>query len=205
MPPTPKSFPVGIFTLLIFWLALLGHDVGFGKEKPENQGDAQEILILTEAETAWLKDHQTIHLGIDPRFAPFEFIDKNGRYAGMAADYVQLLNERLGIQMQIVPGLTWNQAVTKAKSGEIDVLPCVGMTAERKGYLLFSEAYIAFPRDDKKSDFRSQRHNSAFFQIQARNGVKTRTGIGKYNKMELNSELIADFLTGLRQGVELRI
>jgi len=146
MPPTPKPFPVGIFALLILWLALFGHGVGFGKEKPENQGDPQKILILTETETAWLKDHPTIHLGIDPRFAPFEFIDKNGRYAGMAADYVQLLNERLGIQMQIVPGLTWNQAVTKAKSGEIDVLPCVGMTAERKEYLLFSEAYIAFPR-----------------------------------------------------------
>lgn len=63
----------------------------------------------------------------------------------MAADYVQPLNERLGIQMQIVPGLTWNQAVTKAKSGKIDVLPCAGMTADRKEYLLFSEAYIAFP------------------------------------------------------------
>ncbi|MBU2514107.1 hypothetical protein KJ966_22455 [bacterium] len=44
-----------------------------------------------------------------------------------------------------------------------------------------------------------------FFQIQARNGVKTKTGIGKYNKMELNSELIAELSTGFRQGVELRI
>ena len=103
-------------------------------------------ISLTAAENSWIKTHPVIHLGVDPQFAPFEFIDKNGQYKGMAADYIKLLNERLGIQMQIVPGLGWAEVVEKAKSREVDVLPCVGLTEERKKYLLYTNSYIAFPR-----------------------------------------------------------
>lgn len=78
-------------------------------------------VSLTAGETSWIKSHPIIRLGIDPKFAPFEFIDKMGNYRGMAADYIQLLNKRLGIQMQIILNLGWDEAVEKAEQTSIEL------------------------------------------------------------------------------------
>ena len=34
----------------------------------------------TEDELAFMKEHPVIRIGVDPRFVPFEFIDKDGEY-----------------------------------------------------------------------------------------------------------------------------
>ena len=103
-------------------------------------------LTLTDTEKEWVNAHPNIRLGFDPEFAPFEFLSDSGKYQGAAADYVRLIEARIGIQMTPVPGLTWDQTVAKSQQGEIDILPCIGMTKEREKYLLFSEPYLSFPR-----------------------------------------------------------
>jgi two-component system sensor histidine kinase/response regulator len=100
---------------------------------------------LTPAEQAWVAAHPVVRLGVDPEFAPFEFID-DGQYRGMAADYVQLIEAGTGLDMQPVPGLAWTDVVDRAKRREIDVLPCVGITEERKQFLVYSRPYLQFPR-----------------------------------------------------------
>ena len=70
---------------------------------------------LTDAEKAWLAAHQTIHLGVDPAFPPFESVGEGGNYMGMSSDYLSIISERLGIDMKIMPGLTWPQVIDKAK------------------------------------------------------------------------------------------
>jgi ABC-type amino acid transport substrate-binding protein len=97
-------------------------------------------------EAAWLADHQEVRLGVDPEFVPFEFIDDEGHYLGMCKEYVMLLQERLGIKMLVTRGLTWKEAVEKAKAREIDVLPCVGMTEERKEFFNYTQPYLSFFR-----------------------------------------------------------
>lgn len=103
-------------------------------------------ISLTEEERAWLEDHPVIRLGVDPEFTPFEYITDDGTYSGIASDYIEILNERLGLNMQVVPGLTWAEAVAKAENKEIDVLPCVGKTQERLIFLRYSRPYIKFHR-----------------------------------------------------------
>ena len=100
---------------------------------------------LTDEERTWLVQHQTIRLGVDPAFPPFEFIGKGGHYLGMASDYLTVISERLGIDMKVIPGLTWTQVIEKIKKREIDVLPVVGTSQERRGYLSFSQPHITFP------------------------------------------------------------
>jgi diguanylate cyclase (GGDEF)-like protein len=103
-------------------------------------------LELSESERAWIQAHPTIRIGVDPEFAPYEFISEEGEFSGIASDYVMLLNERLGLNMQMVPGLTWQQAVTRAEYREIDLLSAVGITEDRKKFLIFSDAYVKFDR-----------------------------------------------------------
>ena len=58
-------------------------------------------LNYTPEERAWLTTHGRILLGVDPEFVPFEFIDVDGSYRGMCADYVNLISERTGVAMDI--------------------------------------------------------------------------------------------------------
>ncbi len=103
-------------------------------------------INLTEAEKAFIRTHPVIHLGIDPNFVPYEFIDTDGDYKGIAADYIQLISERTGLKMVVEPNLTWPDAYEQAKQGQLDVLPCVSKTEEREKTFLFSNSYYTFQR-----------------------------------------------------------
>ncbi len=99
---------------------------------------------LSPEEQAWLAAHPTIRLGVDPTWPPFEQTDAQGDYAGIASDYVDLLNERLGTAMEPVAGLTWEEVLQGVKQGDIDVIPCIARSPEREKYLLFTKPYLRF-------------------------------------------------------------
>lgn len=112
---------------------------GHGIDEPDQE------IPLTEAEQAWINAHPNIRVGIDPEFAPFEYME-HGEYSGMASDYIQLLNQRLNLNMQIVKGLSWDEVIRKTQTREIDVLPAVGKTKQRQQYLNYTEPYLRFHR-----------------------------------------------------------
>jgi len=107
---------------------------------------ADSTLSLTEAELAFLQKHPVIHIGVDPKFVPFEFIDENGNYKGITADYLALISERTGLHFEVVKGLTWPEAYDMALKGAIDALSAVGKTSEREEHFLLSEPYYYFKR-----------------------------------------------------------
>jgi len=102
-------------------------------------------IALTRAEQKWLVKHPNLRLGVDPAWPPFEFIDKNGNYAGISSGFIEAISDRLDIKMTLIPGLTWSQVIEKAKAGEIDVLPAVIRTPDRDNYLNFTKPYLSFP------------------------------------------------------------
>ncbi|MBT6218435.1 MAG: transporter substrate-binding domain-containing protein, partial [Rhodospirillaceae bacterium] len=118
-------------TLLKRWIG----DVQDGKSKVD----------LTEEEHQWLKQHGKFTLGVDPSWAPFEFIDEEGVYSGIGSSYVDLVGSRLGITLTPETGLSWAAVLDKVRAGEIDILPTVARSSEREKYLNFSKPYISFP------------------------------------------------------------
>ncbi|MDD3816284.1 MAG: transporter substrate-binding domain-containing protein, partial [Desulfocapsaceae bacterium] len=107
--------------------------------------DDNVVIMLSQREKLFIQQHPLIRLGIDPEFAPFEFMEKD-IYSGMTSDFVELLNKRLGLNMQVVKGLNWEEAVDGVKTGKIDILPCIGFTEERKAFLNFTKPYVNFHR-----------------------------------------------------------
>jgi PAS domain S-box-containing protein len=103
-----------------------------------------DAVPLTADEKAWLKDHPSLRLGVDPAWPPYEFFDQSGRYSGIAADYVKLIANRLGITMEVHPGLTWEQVLTKLKAKDLDVSPALTQTPERSQFLLFTQPFIKY-------------------------------------------------------------
>lgn len=107
-------------------------------------GEKKQIA-LNEKEVAWLAAHKTIRLGVDPAYPPLGFVDDQGRYRGMSADYLALIQKRLGIACRVVPGLTCSQAIEKSKNGGVDLLAGLAHLNERDNYLNFSIPYISLP------------------------------------------------------------
>jgi polar amino acid transport system substrate-binding protein len=111
-------------------------------------GDAprqEKRIPLTDEEKEWLSKHPKLRLGVDPAWRPFEFIDKNGNYAGIGSGFIEAISDRLNIKMTPIPGLSWSKVIEKAKAGEIDVLPAVIQTPDRDKYLNFTKPYLSFP------------------------------------------------------------
>ncbi|MGB7595804.1 MAG: transporter substrate-binding domain-containing protein, partial [Erysipelotrichaceae bacterium] len=107
---------------------------------------ASQAIQFTAEEVQFIHDHPIIRLGVDPNFIPYEFIDTDGSYAGMASDYLKIIAERTGLQFSVVKDLTWSQAYEKGVLKQLDMLPSVGKTIEREKYFLFSDPYLSFRR-----------------------------------------------------------
>ncbi len=107
------------------------------KERPE--------ITFTDEEKAWLKAHGKIRLGVDAQYPPFEFRDDDGTYVGMTFDYVRLIGERLGIETEIVPDLSWEEVLEGVRNRTIDVLPSAIRTVEREAFMNFTRPHMEFP------------------------------------------------------------
>ncbi|MFI8373407.1 bifunctional diguanylate cyclase/phosphodiesterase [Pseudomonas helleri] len=102
-------------------------------------------LTLTDEEQQWLEDHPQLRLGIDATWPPFEFRNQEGLYTGLAADYVELIEERLGVTIKPVEPYSWSNVLEMAKNDKVDWLPGIMSTPERQKSLAFTRPYLDFP------------------------------------------------------------
>jgi len=102
-------------------------------------------LKLSSAERVWLQQHPVIHIGVDPGWAPFEYIDEHKQYKGMMADYLKLLEIRLDIRFKHVADLSWADVIEQAKNRQLDMLPGVMVSDQRSEFLHFTQPYVNFP------------------------------------------------------------
>ncbi|MCF6266920.1 MAG: transporter substrate-binding domain-containing protein [Desulfuromusa sp.] len=102
-------------------------------------------LGLSVEEVAWLDDHPVVRLAPDPDFPPIEFIDKEGVYRGIAADFIRLLESKLPLKFEIVSLQNWGEVLERAKNRQIDMLGAAVPTPERLKYMRFTKPYIEFP------------------------------------------------------------
>jgi PAS domain S-box-containing protein len=100
---------------------------------------------LTLQEKAWLAKHPAISVAPDPDFPPIEWFDKDGKFTGIAADYVSLVQMQLGITFKIVRCGSWDEVLLKARNKEVDMLSAAAQTPQRSEYLLFSAPHVVMP------------------------------------------------------------
>jgi signal transduction histidine kinase/ABC-type nitrate/sulfonate/bicarbonate transport system substrate-binding protein len=102
-------------------------------------------LILTEAEKAYLRAHPVIALANDDDWAPFEFINQQGLYDGIAAEYFRRFESLLGVKFKAIGDKEWSEVQNLAFSGDLPVMSCAVATPERRQYLNFTQPYLSFP------------------------------------------------------------
>ncbi len=108
-----------------------------------NDIDKENGVLLTKEEKQWLKEHSILTVAPDPNFAPIEFFDDDGKYSGASADYISLIEKRIGVKFHILRVKDWNESLQKVYNGEVDLLPSVAKTKKRAKKLNFTEPHLS--------------------------------------------------------------
>ena len=111
--------------------------------QPESADDLS--LNLSQEQQRWIKQHPQIIIGVDPAWPPFEFIDEKGSYSGMAAEYIQLIEEKTGLDFVVQDNPTWKSVMDNARNGKLDLLPAVMKSPQRSEFLDFTRPHINYP------------------------------------------------------------
>lgn len=102
-------------------------------------------IELSETEQQWLQAHPSIRLAVDIDWSPFEYVDDDSNYVGMAAEYISLVGQRLGIRFDVEKEMPWSEVVDAVKNRELDMFSCVVATTQRREYADFTRPYLSFP------------------------------------------------------------
>jgi len=106
---------------------------------------AVPTVALTPAEREWIRQHPKVRLGVRPNQSPIETLDRSGHYSGMAADYVALLRERLGLEFETKPVIGWPELAARLKLHELDGVALMSPNDERGRYLVFTRPVLLMP------------------------------------------------------------
>ncbi|MEI6126556.1 MAG: transporter substrate-binding domain-containing protein, partial [Pseudomonadota bacterium] len=104
-----------------------------------------ETDLLNSAERAWLILHPVIRLAPETRYAPFTFVNAEGTHQGISADYIKLLEQKLGIRFHVVESSDLEVNLNKVRQGQVDMLTSLKATPERSEFLLFTKPYLEVP------------------------------------------------------------
>jgi len=105
--------------------------------------DSRKQLLegLSPEDLRWIKEHPVIRIGVEGKAPPYDFFE-NGEFLGIVADYMALIEQKTGLKLEPVQGLTWAQILEKLKSGELDANPATAYTSQRGKDYLFTHAYL---------------------------------------------------------------
>jgi len=127
--------PGTIFSLIALIFLLLSTLVSVG------YASSAEI-DLSPMEKQWLKEHPVIHLAPDPNFAPIEWFTLEGQFKGISADYVALIEQKLGIKFEVVHADSWSIVMDMARNRQVDLLAAAATSPQREEFLVFTEPHI---------------------------------------------------------------
>lgn len=110
---------------------------------PANSSEAS--LSLTPQEQEWITHHKTIRLSGPQAFPPFQYFSDDGTFQGMASDYIYLIADMVGLQVEVAEQQLWPAILKKLQNKEIDVLSCAAKSPERESYLAYTTPHLSFP------------------------------------------------------------
>ncbi len=100
---------------------------------------------------------QPVEVAVLHNFPPFSFM-MNNQLSGFTFDYIQLIEEKTGIDFEIVSG-TWKENFSAFQDGEVDMITGMSFTSERRKYTLFTDPYYLLPTVvyTRRNDFQYNR------------------------------------------------
>jgi polar amino acid transport system substrate-binding protein len=103
------------------------------------------VLLITIFTLSSCGTDDTLYVGMDLRWPPFETVDNNGDPTGISVDVAYELGDYLGRDVEIVD-LEFGSLITALETNEIDIIiGSMSITEERALKINFSDPYFYFP------------------------------------------------------------
>ena len=99
---------------------------------------------LDKEESDFLKKKGAVTMCVDPDWMPMERIH-NGRHDGISADFMKLIEDYIGIPIQLVKTESWSESIAFAKARKCDIFSLAMSTPERLQYMSFTTPYLRLP------------------------------------------------------------
>ncbi len=164
-----KKFIVDIKPAIIFWDETFYVAMGVRNDDPVLQSllkkaydsiSANEIIAiqrrwlnmptekpttnLTQEEQNFIKKHQTIQVGVDLNFAPFEFLNPQTGVQGMSHDLLKIIAQNTGLTFLPKPQSNIDTLRHQIQTGTIDMLS-TQIRSEQSNNLIYSDAFMQIP------------------------------------------------------------
>ena len=116
----------------------------FWDNKSLERSEVKSVLKLNKREQEYLGRKKVIKVCVDPDWMPFEQI-KHGKHIGMSAEYLKIVESKVGIPFSLIPTKSWSQSLKYIKDRDCDMLSLAMETRERDKYLNFTTSYLTSP------------------------------------------------------------
>lgn len=103
---------------------------------------AGQQLILTPQEQRWVERHPRPKVVIDQALAPVSFFDAQGQFRGIAADLLELIQSRTGVEFDVRPQPSVTAMLEQLRTGKADVIAALTPTIRREEWLGFTRPYM---------------------------------------------------------------
>jgi signal transduction histidine kinase len=99
---------------------------------------------LTKKEKEYLQNRKQVTMCVDPNWMPLEKIER-GKHIGLAADYVKIVEDEIGIDIKLIKTKHWDQSIQKAQNKECDIFTMVPNVKKYSGYMNFTSPFVEIP------------------------------------------------------------
>ena len=98
---------------------------------------------LSDSEREWLaKLDRPIVLAVTPDTRPLEFVDAQGEYHGMVADYMHRVADDLNIEFKVVESANMQELLRLAEQRKVDVIAAFAGNPANTDFMLFTNPYL---------------------------------------------------------------
>jgi len=105
-------------------------------------------LVFSAQEQQWIKDHPVVRFAVGTQLKPVSYVDHDGIYRGVTAQYLAAIGKKTGLQFQLVHTDGFSGARKAIRDGVVDLLPVGFYTRfepEVRERVLFTEPYFSSP------------------------------------------------------------
>jgi two-component system sensor histidine kinase EvgS len=102
-------------------------------------------LHLSATEQQWIKDHPQVDVLANDLYSPFSFFDASGRLRGMAADLLEMISHRTGLEFRASKISSVEAMISRTEYDTPSLITALTHSTRREERLRFSRPYIVNP------------------------------------------------------------
>jgi polar amino acid transport system substrate-binding protein len=106
---------------------------------------ARAQIQWSPRELAYLRSRGPLRMCVAPDWMPIEGIDPAGHHTGVAADFIQLMARRGGLNIELVPTKTWDESFALGQRRRCDLFSLLMDSPSRRTFLDFTTPYLTIP------------------------------------------------------------